>query len=280
MVTLLMVLFIVMFAMSQVDQKKFNALKAGLAAGFGQSTSMHDGSSSILEQPGTAIAAPVAPDQFAVEVPPRSRPPRSAGGRQARAAARHAAKQAERRRPRSTGSRPVEAAPAALGKHDLAATTSRPRSTTAAWCSAWSRGTWSSSPNVAELCPRGQQIVDDPRPGAARAARTAARSTATPTRCKVKPKYYPTDWELSSARAVTVLRYLNEAGGIPDRPADRGGVRPHQAADRPRASPGRRTSTSASTSSSCPRSRARPARCSRRRRSRNDSPATSQEEHS
>ena len=40
MVTLLMVLFIVMFAMSQVDQKKFNALKDGLAAGFGQSTSM------------------------------------------------------------------------------------------------------------------------------------------------------------------------------------------------------------------------------------------------
>jgi len=38
MVTLLMVLFIVMFAMSSVDQKKFNALKEGLAAGFGQST--------------------------------------------------------------------------------------------------------------------------------------------------------------------------------------------------------------------------------------------------
>ena len=35
MITLLMVLFIVMFAMSQVDQKKFNALKDGLAAGFG-----------------------------------------------------------------------------------------------------------------------------------------------------------------------------------------------------------------------------------------------------
>src|SRR5690242_9944529 len=35
MVTLLMVLFIVMFAMSQVDQKKFGALKEGLAIGFG-----------------------------------------------------------------------------------------------------------------------------------------------------------------------------------------------------------------------------------------------------
>ena len=35
MMTLLMVLFIVMFAISQVDQRKFMALKTGLAAGFG-----------------------------------------------------------------------------------------------------------------------------------------------------------------------------------------------------------------------------------------------------
>ena len=32
---------------------------------------------------------------------------------------------------------------------------------------------------------------------------------------KVKPKYYPTDWELSAARAVTVLRRLNEVDHIP-----------------------------------------------------------------
>src|SRR3712207_2989062 len=61
MVTLLMVLFIVMFAMSTVKQKKFNALKSGLAAGFGQSTSILDGSSSILDQPGTSSMQPVNP---------------------------------------------------------------------------------------------------------------------------------------------------------------------------------------------------------------------------
>ena len=32
----------------------------------------------------------------------------------------------------------------------------------------------------------------------------------------VKPKYYPTDWELSAARAITVLRHLNDVGGIPN----------------------------------------------------------------
>ena len=50
----------------------------------------------------------------------------------------------------------------------------------------------------------------------------ARRSTGTPTRLPVKPKYYPTDWDLSAARAVTVLRHLNERRGIADRPADRG----------------------------------------------------------
>ena len=63
MVTLLMVLFIVMFAMSQVDQKKFNALKDGLAAGFGQSTSVLAGSTSIQENAGLAAVAPVAPNR-------------------------------------------------------------------------------------------------------------------------------------------------------------------------------------------------------------------------
>ncbi|GAB3684221.1 flagellar motor protein MotB [Angustibacter aerolatus] len=40
MMTLLMVLFIVMFAISQVDQKKFAALKDGLSSGFGSTESV------------------------------------------------------------------------------------------------------------------------------------------------------------------------------------------------------------------------------------------------
>ena len=62
MVTLLMVLFIVMFAMSQVDERKFAELREGLAAGFGSQPSILTGSSSILEQPGTAALSPVAPE--------------------------------------------------------------------------------------------------------------------------------------------------------------------------------------------------------------------------
>ena len=62
MVTLLMVLFIVMFAMSQVDQKKFLQLKEGLAAGFGQSDNILDGNPSIQDQPGVSAMGPIAPN--------------------------------------------------------------------------------------------------------------------------------------------------------------------------------------------------------------------------
>jgi chemotaxis protein MotB len=57
MITLLMVLFIVMFAISQVDQRKFMALKTGLSAGFGAPIDMLMGADAMLETGGS-----VAPD--------------------------------------------------------------------------------------------------------------------------------------------------------------------------------------------------------------------------
>jgi chemotaxis protein MotB len=54
MMTLLMVLFIVMFAISQVDQKKFMALKTGLSSGFGAPVSFLNGADQMLD-PGGAV---------------------------------------------------------------------------------------------------------------------------------------------------------------------------------------------------------------------------------
>jgi len=58
MITLLMVLFIVLFAIGQVDQKKFDKLHDGLAKSFGESTVL-DGGSGLLD--GSAVQAQ-APD--------------------------------------------------------------------------------------------------------------------------------------------------------------------------------------------------------------------------
>jgi chemotaxis protein MotB len=55
MMTLLMVLFIVMFAISQVDQRKFMALKTGLSAGFGAPVAILSGGDQLLD-PGGAVA--------------------------------------------------------------------------------------------------------------------------------------------------------------------------------------------------------------------------------
>ncbi|MDX6495874.1 MAG: chemotaxis protein MotB [Gaiellales bacterium] len=56
MMTLLMVLFIVMFAISQVDQKKFMQLKNGLAVGFGEQSAAFSGSTGTLDDNGQAPA--------------------------------------------------------------------------------------------------------------------------------------------------------------------------------------------------------------------------------
>ena len=59
MITLLMVLFIVLFAIGATDAKKFAKLHDGLAQSFGESTVL-DGGSGLLN--GSAVQAPDAPD--------------------------------------------------------------------------------------------------------------------------------------------------------------------------------------------------------------------------
>ena len=214
MVTLLMVLFIVMFAMSAVDEKKFNALKSGLAAGFGQSTSIMDGSSSILEEPGTAITAPVAPLPIAADLPPQDQAKVAqavARYDEARARARNADAQVEVDRLDSIRKRIIDALRAKGLAGDVRASIDE-------------RGLVVSlvskhvvfAANEARLSPRGERIVDVMAPVLRDLDETLSIDGHT-NQVKVKPKYFPTDWELSSARAVTVLRRLNEQDGVPNR---------------------------------------------------------------
>lgn len=55
MMTLLMVLFIVLFAISQVDSRKFAALKLGLSTGFGAPVEILSGGDQLLD-PGGGVA--------------------------------------------------------------------------------------------------------------------------------------------------------------------------------------------------------------------------------
>src|ERR687889_136429 len=71
MVTLLMCLFIVLFAMSQVDREKFAALASGLSVSFGAPISVMPSSTpegSVLESlPGVVDVASAIPPEKTVE---------------------------------------------------------------------------------------------------------------------------------------------------------------------------------------------------------------------
>ena len=211
MVTLLMVLFIVMFAMSQVDQNKYQELRSGLAAGFGASDSILGGSVSVLDQPGNATIESLTPGQFNEDMSVRER------GLVVDAVHRASAQQQQRRY--------AEAVAEAKELDDLAREIMRAlrrrgllgdvRPTIderGLVLSLVSRHVVFRA-NIADLSPRGRKVVDTLAPVLRRLEEPLEVAGHT-NQVPVKPKYYATDWDLSSARAITVLRRLSEQWSI------------------------------------------------------------------
>jgi chemotaxis protein MotB len=210
MITLLMVLFIVMFAMSSVDQKKFNALKEGLAAGFGQSTSVLDGSTSILSEPGLAVAEPINP-RAAQDTPEiqelKAQAASDAMHKQNQQRYDAAAAEADRL---VTVERRLLAALREQGLADDVATKIDGRGLTV---SLVSRHVVFEA-NLADLTERGRRIVDTLAPVLSDITDKLQIEGHT-NQAPGTPKFYASDWDLSTARAVTVLRHLNERRGVP-----------------------------------------------------------------
>ncbi len=210
MVTLLMVLFIVMFAMSSVDQKKFNALKEGLAAGFGQSTSVLDGSSSILSEPGLSIAAPINP-KAAPDTPEikelKTQAVSDAMHRQNQQ--RYDAAAAEADRLVKVEKRLL----AALEDKGLSEDVTTKIDGRGLTVSLVSRHVVFEA-NLADLTARGRRIVDTLAP-VLRDITDKLQIEGHTNQAPGAPKFYASDWDLSTARAVEVLRHLNEQRDVP-----------------------------------------------------------------
>jgi chemotaxis protein MotB len=207
MMTLLMVLFIVMFAISQVDQRRFEMLKDGMAAGFGNSASPFQGSEGTMSAEGIKPLDPVRPDAPSTDVArsgARAAADRSAAADQNydQAAKEVASLEALQKR--------IEKALKAKGYLDDVAMKIDERGLS---ISLVSRHIVFRA-NEADLSPRGQQVLAVLAP-VIRSLPNHIDVDGHTNQVKVKPKYYPTDWELSSARAVTVLRYLDERGDVP-----------------------------------------------------------------
>ena len=213
MVTLLMVLFIVMFAMSVVDEKKFNALKQGLAAGFGDSTAILDGSDNLLEQAGVSDVDLIEANEYVQKLPPEDK----AKFKQAM----EREEQLKQQRAYADAEAEVNRLEELMKELDAALRAKGYRNDVEADID--DRGLVLSlvskhvvfEPDLAELSARGIAVIDTITP-VLRKVDDPLQIDGHTNQVPVKPKYYPTDWELSAARAITVLRYFNEVGGIPN----------------------------------------------------------------
>jgi len=210
MLTLLMVLFIVMFAMSQVDQTKYNQLKNGLADGFGATSSFMKGSDSILEHQSGDLSPDIASVVQELNFSAKQTVVRALNGQseadQDMEEARHVYSKLEKIQKK------VETALARKGLGDDVRTAIDDRGLVVSLVSKHVVF----RPDVANLSPRGQRVVDTLAP-VLRDIHEQRRVDGHTNQVKVHPRYFATDWDLSAARAVTVLRRLNEANGVPAR---------------------------------------------------------------
>ena len=204
MLTLLLALFIVLYAMSQVDEAKYQALKSGLAEGCGGQSTVLRGSTSILEDKNAAVQ----PDLYAdatVDVPNAA----SGGGASDEKKRQLANAAAEANRLEAVEAKLMKAL-RGQGLQDDVRTVIDERGLVVSLVSRHVVF----QPDVATLSPRGQRVVDTLAPVLAdipNALRLDGHTNQEP----VRPRLYATDWDLSAARAVTVLRRLNELHGIP-----------------------------------------------------------------
>jgi chemotaxis protein MotB len=214
MLTLLMVLFIIMFAMSTVDTKKYQELKNGLADGFGRSINILNGANTQNDDAGA-----IQPDEtpFGSMVQNLTASQKSEVQRVltetkvAQAERAGAAAQAEV----DNLTKIWEEINRALHKKGLGDDVQARIDARGLVISLVSRHIVF-QPNLASLTDRGERILATMSPILHRLSEPIEVDGHT-NQVKVKPKYYATDWDLSSARAITALRWLNEQGGLPAR---------------------------------------------------------------
>jgi chemotaxis protein MotB len=217
MLTLLFVLFVVLFSMSSIDQKKFAELAAGLSAGMGAQSVTFQGSAATLDGSGNAT-------QF-VPIDPGANPGNGGSGTEKMSAKEITAVQtAVRAQSRDKASKDAQAATKeaenlkaveekisdALAKSKLLADVKftideRGLVVTVITNEVVFAG------NRADLQTGGAKILDAISPPLAKLPNNIEVDGHT-NQLKAKTTFYPSGWELSTARASTVVRYLIAEG--------------------------------------------------------------------
>jgi chemotaxis protein MotB len=213
MITLLMVLFVVMFAISNVDQKKFAALSEGLASGFGAPRYIAvAGGDAVIDGKG-ALVDPIRMDVVNLVV---------AGGQtaleQADPADAEEAQQAvaEAQAELASLEEVADQAREALDEKDLAGSADFRITEDGLVVVLFADDVFFESAS-AELQPTGAAVVDTIAPALARSGRQVDAEGHANHLPILSNRTYPTNWELSAARAATVVRRLIEVDGMDGR---------------------------------------------------------------
>jgi chemotaxis protein MotB len=212
MVTLLMCLFIVLFAMSQVDKAKFAALASGLSESFGAPISVMPGTtpegSALDGLPGAIdIASAIPPDPSVQDAAVDAAAAAAAAERAKRVAAEAASAYDELAAARAQ----IEAALAAAGYSGAARFEIDERGLVVHIVA----DAVLFDAEEAVLRPEGRQILDALAPsltGLPNVLRIEGHANHLPVTAGGP---WPSNWELSGYRASTVLRYL-AGDGVPE----------------------------------------------------------------
>lgn len=231
MITVLMALFIVLFAISQVDQQKFVELRASLMQGFGENSSIPvSGGTGLLASSG------VAPDPIQLN---------SGAGSGVAPAERFTTEDAEANRIAASAEldrlqairQQMQGALEQQGLGDRV----QFRITERGLIAAVIADDVFFANASAELQPTGRQVLQAVAPTIRRITQEV-EVEGHANHLRMTGSQYPTNWELSTARAASVVRWLAEHGVEPRRlvAAGFGDTRPLYPVDDPRALNGNR----------------------------------------
>jgi chemotaxis protein MotB len=213
MLTLLFALFVVLFAMSQVDVTKFNSFAEGLQEGFGAPvTILSDGA--VLDAESQTPLQPVqVAEDAAIDGTAQTDAEKAAAAEAAAQQAQQTAAEAKAAYDQlSQAEQALQQALAAAGQSDAAQFTIDERGLVVHVVS----DPVLFAPESAALLGSGATVLDAMAPTIARLpnqVRIEGHANSLPV---TKGGPWPSNWELSAVRATTVLRHLSEADGVPE----------------------------------------------------------------
>jgi len=208
MITLLFVLFIVLFAMSAVNTSKYEALKDGLSAAF--SSANLTGGESVLPQVQTQDPAPITPTAPAI-TPDFNKSGGSESGSGGGSTGQSAAARREEEQLKRA-EREIRAAAARAGIADKVRTQVNERGLSVRLLTddvLFTSGSADLSPRANDiLAPIVQALKNLPNP-----VRVEGHTDSAP----ISTVQFPSNWELASGRAAAVVRDFAQLGVPPGR---------------------------------------------------------------